>query len=220
VGAKKERAEDWYKVKDGLGAGIVRQSNFLRRKKKDKNGNVIEDGADAGAGGKPSSAGGTGRGLHGGSVDAFGDMSLDASTSMVHSASVVSDRTDSPQRDKRALYEAELALRRGRIPKDKIKDYGPLVDATTGKVNTAALIASQGFSEKIPTAFGAAIPVKREFTKTVNYAAKKNNAFSMVRHVVFLALVPVLLRAACVHACAGTGACACACTTSFTSHTD
>ena len=125
-------------------------------------------------------------GLNGASIESSGVGSLDASTSMVQSTALEGNshsRPDSPEkRAQSAEAEAAIALlKRGRIPKDKVKDYGPPVDAATGKVNTAALIASQGFAEKIPTSYGAAVPVPREFTKIVNYASKKYNAFSMVR---------------------------------------
>lgn len=100
VGCKKEKAEEWYKVGDGLSAGIVKQSNFLRRKKTDKNGNVVADDVAAGAvgeggaDGKPTSAGGAGTGsLNGASVESLGG--LDASTSMVQSV-VLESRPASP----------------------------------------------------------------------------------------------------------------------------
>ena len=55
IGCKKDKAEEWYKAGDGLGAGIVKQSNFLRRKGKSSNEVPAA---------KTASAGGVGTGMY------------------------------------------------------------------------------------------------------------------------------------------------------------
>ena len=163
---EKIQAEDFYKISDGLDANIVRQTRFLRRKRRDAFGREIEDEVED----KKELRPGTGASVDGGA-------SLINSSSQVFGATI--DVAGTSTADDAAITTAAAAAASPVKTKEpKKKDYGPVVDPVTGKVNSAAIIAEQ-FGAKAPNSFGSSIVVHKEFTKNKDYKSKRFNAFSM-----------------------------------------
>jgi hypothetical protein len=177
----REKALEWFKVSDGLDADVVKQTSFLRRKRRNKLGQVIDDEqGQAGAGAGAQDATSTGA-AGGGTVVTTSAAVTEGATATTSTATATTATAAT------ATATEESAVKVVGKEKEKEKDksgkkpdggYGDIVDPETGKVNTAAIIAQQ-FGNKDPASFGSTIVVKKEFTKVKNYRSEALNAFNM-----------------------------------------
>ena len=190
--AKSEKAEAFYAADEVLANGIVKQSNFLKKKKMDQFGKEIID-VDTAA---PTATTATGENKPTGPAGASvsfpdGDTAKAASGAVAADPVASSAGSGSPTKaDSGApTIGKDQAAKKRTIEK---KDYGPIHDPVTGKINTAAIIAEQ-FGDRVPSDFGTYFPVGvvsdeggadtggacGVFTVKKNYSSKRFNDISM-----------------------------------------
>ena len=176
VATTKERAEAFYKASDGLRSGVVKQSNFLRRNKDN-----IGIGTTAAAA-KQSTT-------QTASHNEAGTEAIHATITGTKTAESIKTETNTNASTGSTLTTAAVMTVTGEsaatttqsaVSTMKSKsDYGPAVDPKTGKVNTAALLAQQGFAERDPTMFGSYTPLQSTFTRVKDYSSNKYNTIGI-----------------------------------------